>query len=246
MAEYVLNTIAFKSFLEKGGTQAELINQTVDAGFNAIEIRDEYLKGNDSELEDIRLVAQQQNIDVFYSVNDVLMDGNYANENKLQNYIKKCRLLGASHLKMNMGNYLGKFLNLSAVIEILDGTQLFVENNQTISESNLADTYSFMKTISKETKQISYCFDVANWTWLHEDVNKAADVLGFSTNYLHLKNVTKANNEYKVTNLNDGLLNCKCLIKKFSDVAYVGFEYPASLEVLERELALVKKWIAEE
>lgn len=246
MVEYVLNTIAFKDFLEKGGTQAELIDQTADAGFDAIEIRDEYLEGNDSELEDIKFAAQRKNIDVFYSVNDVIMDGNRVNESKLQGYIKKCRLLGASRLKMNMGIYSGKFLNMSAVIKMLGGIQMFIENNQTVSESNLADTCSFMKTLRKETKQISYCFDVANWIWLHENVDKAAENLKFATNYLHLKNVIETNGEYVVTSLNNGLLNCKRLIRKFSDIAYVGFEYPASLEVLERELAIVKEWLTEE
>ena len=45
MSTYVLNTIAFKNDLDNGVSQSKLVEKVEQLGFDAIEIRNEFLSG---------------------------------------------------------------------------------------------------------------------------------------------------------------------------------------------------------
>lgn len=244
MSTYVLNTIAFKKDLDNGVSQSRLVEKVKQLGFDAIEIRNEFLNGSKNERLAIAKEAQKLGLEVFYSVNDVLVTGDHLN-NKALDYVTEMRELNSSHLKLNIGSLsdISKEELLKGLAAILDGQfEIAVENNQTLADSSLAITKKFFEIIQDAgIKDVHYCFDIANWIWLDTDVDQAADDLKQFTTYLHLKNAVRDQGELKTVPLEDGDLNWRALIKKFPFAHDFGLEYAGDAETIANELGLVKE-----
>ncbi|MCQ5068856.1 phosphosulfolactate synthase, partial [Faecalibacillus intestinalis] len=164
MSTYVLNTIAFKKDLDNGVSQSRLVEKVKQLGFDAIEIRNEFLNGSKNERLAIAKEAQKLGLEVFYSVNDVLVTGDHLN-NKALDYVTEMKELNSSHLKLNIGSLsdISKEELLKGLAAILDGQfEIAVENNQTLADSSLAITKKFFEIIQDAgIKDIHYCFDIA-------------------------------------------------------------------------------------
>lgn len=242
--KYILNTIGFKDQLDQGVSQKDFVSSVKEMGFDAIEVRNEFLSGDEAELVAIKEAADKNQLDVFYSVNDVLVTGNALNP-KLDKYIEEMQVLGSDRLKMNIGS-------LSAIDDetlkdglskALDGSfELKVENNQTIEDSGLELTKSFLKKMRDfKFADVSYCFDIANWAWLDASSEEAADVLADDTTYLHMKNFKGYEGQLSVTSLEAGELDWRQLIQKFDRVSEVGLEYAGDDSTIEQDLELLKQ-----
>ena len=242
MTTYILNTIAFKPQLATKG-QKEMIDLAKMLGFDAVEIRNEFLQGETTELAQIADQAKNAKLALYYSVNDTLFVAGKLNP-KFPRYLNEMRTLKAKHIKLN----LGAFGNLTAVelaellAPFLDGSfELRLENDQTKANSDLAKTTEFFALITKvQLAHISYCFDIANWSWLDVSVKKAISELNLVTQYLHLKNFKRTANGLVVTGLEAGELDWRALVAQFEAVSELGFEYESDLATLANELNLVK------
>lgn len=244
MCSYVINTIAFKDKLKKGISQADIIEESKKMGFDVIEVRSEFLNGRPEELERIKKVSERKNIGVFYSVNDVLYKNGQLNS-KLPHYVKQMHQMGASNIKLNLGKC--GYLNSAGLVRLLDGTfSLKIENNQTLAESDLVATQRFFRLIEGAAiPHISYCFDIANWSWLSATANEAAVALANVTDYVHLKNEMLIDRRRQVTDsLEKGDLDWRSLIKLLPMARYLGFEYASTPEVIAEDLEQVKSFLS--
>lgn len=244
MSTFILNTIAFKKDLDNEVSQADFVLPTHKLGFDAIEIRQEYLHGNEEELTKINSLANQNGLQVYLSVNDDLLVNNSFNP-KLADYLHMLDALGSNHLKMNIGplNKANTKLIKTKLIDLLPSNCfLTLENNQTLEDSNLENTVKFFQLLNTTgVKNIHYCFDIANWSWLDASAEEAAKALSQVTTYLHLKNVGNENGHLTVTSLDEGELNWRRLISLFSNIQEFGFEYSADLETLSKDLGTLKQ-----
>lgn len=244
MSTYVLNTIAFKKDLDNGVSQSRLVEKVKQLGFDAIEIRNEFLNGSKNERLAIAKEAQKLGLEVFYSVNDVLVTGDHLN-NKALDYVTEMKELNSSHLKLNIGSLsdISKNELIEGLKSVLDGQfEINVENNQTLADSSLAVTKKFFEIIQDtDIQDIHYCFDIANWIWMGIDVEQVAEELKQVTTYLHLKNAAKVQDELTTVPLEDGDLDWRSLVKEFTNAKVFGLEYAGEPQTIANELKLVKE-----
>lgn len=244
MSTYVLNTIAFKNNLDNGVSQSKLVEKVEQLGFDAIEIRNEFLSGSSSERLQIAKEAENCGLEVFYSVNDVLVTGDHLND-KLNDYVAEMKELNSSHLKLNIGSLsdISKDELVKGLKSVLDGQfEINVENNQTLADSSLAVTKKFFEIIQDtDIQDIHYCFDIANWIWMGINVDQAAEELKQVTTYLHLKNAAKVQDELTTVPLEDGDLDWRSLVKEFTNAQVFGLEYAGEPQIIANELKLVKE-----
>ncbi|CAM3163595.1 Sugar phosphate isomerase/epimerase [Lactobacillus bombicola] len=236
---FIVNTAAFQN-KKTAVEQVKYVKVAQNLGFEAIEIRSELLNGSKQELQDIAQIAKTNKYKVYYSVGDVLFNKQQLNS-KLSVYLEQMHELGATHLKMNLGEFNptndGWYQELKG---ILDGSfKLYIEDNQTPIESDLYQTKAFLEQGS--SLGIKYCFDIANWSWLAADVYTAAKALADFTEYIHLKNIRTIGNQKVVTSLTTGELNWREILAMLPQANYFGFEYAAKSEQLESDLQLVKQ-----
>ncbi|MCP0887480.1 hypothetical protein LB941_09035 [Ligilactobacillus sp. WILCCON 0076] len=241
--EFILNTIAFKDCLDSGTSQAELVESVASLGFDAIEIRNEFLSGDPSELSKIAFNAQKAHLNVYYSINDTLFSSGKLNQN-LPRYIEELKLLGSKHLKINIGSLpsSSKFNLKNELAPYINDIEINVENNQSYADSNLNTTTTFLKLVENEKIQnVNYCFDIANWKWLDTSVYDAITSLKDVTNYLHLKNVT---DDLQVTSLEQGNLDWRKILTKFNTekITKVALEYANDQEHLASDLQLLQNF----
>lgn len=243
MTAFILNTIAFKDLLDTGINQAELVTRVKDMGFNAIEIRNEYLTGELDELHQIAENAMAANLDVYYSINDILVVGSEINP-KIDRYYQEMKALNSRHLKMNIGDLSAlKFdLFVKRLTDLMDGSfELTLENNQTLSDSSLDTTRAFFQIISNTSlKDIHYCFDIANWKWLDAEPVEAAKALAPVTTYLHLKNMKKIDGRLEVTSLEEGEIDWLELLGEFTGINSMGLEYFGDPATIKQDLQRLK------
>jgi len=238
---FILNTIAFGHQLRSGTAQAELLADVHQLGFQAVEIRNEFLSGNDSELVQIRDEAKHQQLEVYYSVNAPLFVQREINP-RFGQYIAEMHQLGASHLKLNFGEYpKDEMLILSDLGKYLDGSFEFnVENNQTPSESKLKDIVNFFTAIDHSNVDVGFCFDTANWYWTGNTPEEAAKLLSKSTRYLHLKNKMGEAGSLQVTPLVQGDIDWEKLIGFFSNIHEFALEYDGTKAEIQQGLHALK------
>lgn len=238
----MLNTIVYVDQLQAGVSQAHFIQATHQLGFDAIEVRDEYLR-DDAECLQIAESADASSLDVFYSVNDALFRDGQPTD--VLHYVERAGLLHASHIKFNLGalaEYQGALK--SDFEDLLDlNIQVNVENNQTIAESSLADFQQFFTMTDEQEVPIGFCFDVANWAWLQVPLDMAIKALASRTQYLHLKNyVAAADKRLSVVPLTAGQLNIADIVVQFAPDIPMALEYPGHSDALSGDLALLRSF----
>ena len=246
MNTFILNTIAFKEQLDRGSSQSKLVVPTAELGFDAIEIRQEYLQDDQQELKAIADLAAKNGLAVYLSINDnIIVDGEI--NPQLPKYLRMMNDLGSNHLKMNIGPLTG--VNSSSLVaelkqQLPSSCSLTVENNQTLADSKLSVTRDFFKMLAGSgIDNLHYCFDIANWSWLDATADEAAADLAPVTTYLHLKNVDQQDDQLTVTSLEEGQLYWRKLIDRFDNVSEYGFEYASDAATLKNDLSLVKEYL---
>jgi len=98
----VLNTLALKDLIEGGEYQVDLLDDIHQLGLKKVEIRREYLR-NKEELAELKEKAEHLDIELFYSVPDILFEGSLLAEETLTQYFEEYNQLGAKQLKLVAG-----------------------------------------------------------------------------------------------------------------------------------------------
>lgn len=239
MTHFILNTIALVDKLNSGYSQSQLIPLAHDMGFNAIELRDEFLQ--ETDIFNVVQQAQKYNIEVYYSVNEPLIKDGHFNQHFFD-HLKVSQKLHSKHLKMNIGS----LKNFDAVFPqdfskvIAQDVFFTVENNQSQVDSNLNNTLHFFEIINNQRMPITFCFDTANWLWLDTNPITAIEKLASNVSYLHLKNVSNESGVLATTqSLENGAISIPSIISKCTVQDY-GFEYQSNIDQLTQDLQVIK------
>lgn len=239
--DLVLNTIAFIKEIDKGTLQENLISKTAAMGFDGIEIRSEFLKDEKSEPSHIRRTAESKGMKVYYSVGDTLLKDGKINA-RLDAYVTQAKQMGAVHMKFNIGtmeNYHGDLAEDLKALLVSD-VQIDVENDQTTANSSLKNIQRFFALTKEKSLNIGFCFDIANWCWIGEKPEEAAEALAPLTRYLHLKNQKRQGEKLKTVPLLEGDIDWRGLLKRFPEDIPIGLEYPGNMDSIEAGLQVVK------
>ena len=238
----ILNTIAFADLWKNGGAQAEFVSMSADMGFDGIEIRSELLRKPEQECLQIGELARHCAIETYYSVNDAMIQGAQLNP-QMEKYFKEVALLGATHIKFNVGDvstYQGDLKRDLRAAGSFDACEINVENNQSLEDSRLENVEHFFSLVSKSGADVGFCFDLANWYWTGSDPAQAAESLAAVTRYIHLKSKVEKEGKKRVTSLAEGEIAWREVLKKFQPGLPMALEYAAAKEILLKDLELLR------
>lgn len=224
----VVNTLEFESELKSGTLQEDLFERISEMGANAVEVRREFINDFDRELPNISKNAQKFNLEVFYSIPEVLFINGKVNP-KLPNYLNESKLMGSKAAKFNIGDYSHFRGNLGQALKELtsSGIQINIENDQSTTSGKIAPINKFLVDATDQGIDIGYVYDLGNWRYVQEDENTAAEILGKYTRYIHLKDVSLVNDKPTVVPLDDGIIDWKSILAILPKDVPIAIEYPA-------------------
>lgn len=242
MPKYIANTAVFQHLIQAQVPYQKIMQQTKALGFDVLELRSEWLDLQPTALKQLQKQAQQINLPLYLSINDVLFQAGQLNP-KLSQYVYLQQTLQAQSLKLNLGEFVltnAKWSTQLAQILPAD-CQLEIENNQTPTQSDLTQTAQFFQSLTPQLSNVHYCFDVANWYWLDASINQAWQVLQPLTNYLHLKNVQ---NQQVTADLMQGTISWSDFLQTVPQIAQIGFEYATDQATLAQNLQQIQHLLA--
>ena len=236
MSTIGINTLVYKEKLDAGESQAALLSDIQSHDVQVAEIRREYVNG---DLSEISRRADELGLELYYSVPEPIACG-FAVNPDLETYLTEASILGATHVKFNIGT-LGAGASSESVqnaVSKFDGT-VTIENDQTPENGTLASTVG-----AAAAGITGYTMDLGNWYWQNEDPEAALAVLDPSMSVLHLKNVTVDENGPATVLLDDGLINWKKFVRAAGSRPVI-LEYPMQSEEISSEVAKLKNIVNE-
>ncbi|PTL17181.1 sugar phosphate isomerase [Staphylococcus gallinarum] len=228
--DLVFNTLVAQEKINSGLTQLEIFDYIVDLGFNSIEVRREYFKNIDSEVEAIAKYSKEQNITILYSVPEVIFLENGELNPNIEHYFTEACNLHATHVKMTIGNYQNKeqLQNLKIINE--QPFNFTVENDQTEQSGTINHILKFLTEAEQSGINIGYTYDLGNFRYIGESEIVGAEALKDYVRYIHLKNVTRENDLLRATSLEQGDINWRKVITLLPNDVPVSLEYPSNIK----------------
>lgn len=237
----VINTLVFLEQQKAGTIQSEMLNVINQLGIKKAEIRREFIKDMNSELIDINKKSLDLNMELFYSVPDVLYKDGELQYEIIETYFKEAFTMGCSNVKMNIGKYDVVTLDdVNRINKLCDkySINLKVENDQSEEDGKVLKIKTFVEDYKQLGGNISVTFDTGNWIWQNEDPIENARQLKEYVTYIHLKDV-KGNEKPKTVLLNDGDIAWKSILDILPKDVPLALEYPCGKDAakqLEAEL----------
>lgn len=210
------------------GGQANLLPIIAQSGADGVEIRRELL--SQAELQTLGELAKQiarQQLFAVYSVPEGLFapDGslNPALEQRLHEAIE----LNARLVKFALGHYQPgyDFTALNALLKKYD-VPLVVENDQTADCGTLSPLNAFFAAVQDSHSPIRMTFDMANWDWVNEYADIAAQKLAHMVHYVHVKAAEKRAQGWCAVELDNSDGRWKPLLSQLPNQVMRGIEFP--------------------
>lgn len=244
--QLVANLLIFEEKWKKGERQSQLIQNALDFGFTAIEIRREYFFNLKEEIEEIKALRIKNNFELYYSIPDkIFVDGKVNPE--FRNYISESKELGVSKVKCNIGDFQNFKGNMKEELSfILDNSfEVNVENDQSKENGTIAPIQTFLAKVSNEGLDIGFVYDIGNWLFVSESPETAKEELKTYTRYIHLKDVNKlSNSELTVVGIDKGQLDWRNLLKDLLKDYPLAIEYPMeNNEDINNDLETIKTYL---
>lgn len=221
-----LNLLVFDSDFQSGSSQVDLVQKAIDLGFTHIEIRREYFRNVDTELQQIRELVNKFDLTLFYSVPDQLYIEGKLNP-KLTTYLDESLFLGVTQIKWTIGDFDTELHQNELKALLKKGVKITVENDQTQESGRIATVESFMKQINTTSLPIGYVLDLGNFRFVGENEMDALDKLAPYVTYLHLKDVTYQNEQPLAIDLDSGVIDWQSVLHLLPSIP-VAIEYPTS------------------
>lgn len=238
----VINTLVFLDDLKEGIPQSIIIDKINDIGINNVEVRREFIKDFNKEILDIREKASRYNINLFYSVPELLFKEGKLRRKEIEDYFTEAYNMGCHYVKMNIGEVSELSMEDTKIIEELCkrySIKLTIENDQTNKNGRCEKIQKFLIRNRELGGNISFTFDVGNWIFQEENPIKNAEVLKNFVTYVHLKNV---DNNRKNTLLDEGILDLKKILEILPKDLPMAIEYPCvSIDEVQREISKALK-----
>lgn len=245
MTDIVINTLVDVSALETGTKQSELVEKYAKLGVKAVEIRREYIKDFNTELNEIYKMAQKYGVEVFYSVPDEVFVNGQVNP-KLKSYLEEGNKLGLFAIKFNTGDYSDFKGDLEKELQFLNDSkiQVNIENDQTEVSGHIKPIKTFLEAAAANNVDIKYVYDLGNWRYVKEDEFEAIKQLGQYVRYIHLKDITYADGEPQVVPLSDGEIDWHKVLDELPKGLPTALEYPVKdTEELQKGIKLVTDYV---
>ncbi|MCE4994217.1 sugar phosphate isomerase/epimerase family protein [Staphylococcus xylosus] len=225
--DLVYNTLIAQEKVNSGLTQVELFDYIVDMGFNSIEVRREYFKSVNREIDSISQFSLEKNITILYSIPDAIFLENGEVNPYIKRYFEEAINLKATHVKMTIGNYQNK-AQLQNLSLINDQPFVFtIENDQTMQSGTIQNILKFLTEAKNEEINIGYTYDSGNFRYVGEDEIIGAEKLGGYVSYIHLKNVTQSADKLLATSLEQGDIDWRKAISYLPKDVPIALEYPS-------------------
>ncbi len=239
--QVVLNLLVFASEVEKGALQSDLLIKAKELGFDQVEIRREYFKDLAKEMPVIKKTAEEQGIELFYSVpEEVFVEGKV--NPQLAVYLNEAQQMGVKHIKWNIGDFQADS-SLDKLVELTkQGVEVNIENDQTQTSGTIQAIAAFMEAVKTQTLDIGYVYDLGNWRFVGESEEKAAESLKNYVRYIHVKDVAYENNQPQAAGLDEGVIQWREILDILPKDVPVAIEYPTT----EDEQILAAKQLLEE
>lgn len=235
--QIVINTLVFLEQHQLGIPQSAMIDWVNESECKNIEIRREFIRDFNAELNDIKTKSEQYGISVFYSIPDVLYENHKLKSERFELYCKEAEKMNCHSIKLNIGDFDNVSLeDLKAITEQLEkySVTLRVENDQTESNGKASKIYHFLSLVKQLGGDISFTFDIGNWLFQNEDPFENAKLLRQFVTYIHIKNLDRSKNTVL---LNEGIIDLKNVLNQFSNDVPIAIEYPIiSKEQLDSEI----------
>ena len=240
--ELGINLLVYKDKLDQGVLQSELLREIKDQGISLAEVRREYIK-EDAEFETIAKQASQNQMTLYYSVPEKIVEDGNPNKN-LQTYLEEAKRMNIQNVKFNIGSL--NQIEKAGVEELKDILSKYtmtytIENDQTDENGTFACTKETLEQIRKYELPIGYTMDLGNWYWQKEDPKEAFKQLKDQISVFHLKNIAFQNDQPQTVKLEDGLIPWKTMIEELKDQVKVFIEYPIDESKIKEQIETVKK-----
>lgn len=232
----VINTLVFLNQLKDGVPQCEMLDVINRLGIKKAEVRREYIKNFDLELNNIKKKASDLDIELFYSVPDLLYKNGELQHENIEAYFKEAFAMGCPNVKMNIGNYntvtledITRMNKLCSQYHI----KLTVENDQSEENGRAAKIKAFVEMFKQLGGDISVTFDVGNWIWQNQDPIENAKQLKEYVTYIHLKDVL-AKEKPETALLNEGNIDWKSVLDILPQDVPLALEYPCGADAAKQ------------
>lgn len=242
----VINTLVFLEDLNNGVKQSKLLKDIHGLGINKVEVRREFIKDFEVELQEIRDISQQLQMEIYYSVPRYLYVGGKLNIDEIEQAFREASKMNCRNVKLNIGDY--KDINSENVYKINSLCDkyliaLTIENDQTKENGQAQKLYEFLRAAERFGMKISCTFDIGNWLWQKEDAKENAYKLKPYITYIHLKDVNIEDKPQAVL-LDQGVIPWRSILEIFDKNIPVAIEYPChpdTIVVLENEIHKLKE-----
>ena len=240
--ELGINLLVYKEKLDQGIKQSALLKEIKKQGISLAEVRREYIK-DQKELEDIAKTAKENEIKLYYSVPEKIIEEKLPNKN-LRNYLEEAMIMKIQNVKFNIGS-LDQIDQKGAekLKEILEDYDLTytIENDQTKENGTFACTKKTLEQIYKYELPVGYTMDLGNWHWQKEDPNTTFEELKNQISIFHLKNIDFKDGKPETVMLEDGKIEWMDMIGQLDDDVKVFLEYPIMEDEIANQINTVKK-----
>lgn len=248
-----VNTLVFRDELEKSSIQQWVYFAILSKmGAPFVEVRREYLRDFDEELQKTNQEASKLGLALLYSVPSSLFVGDKINP-ELDQFFSEAKAMGAIQIKLTMGPYTGfteeTASEVQAVLKRYPSIRLSIENDQSQAGGSIQALENFMADVNNHNLKISLTFDTGNFIYIGEDPDEAAVKLAEHVNYIHIKNVKKNDDgSIEMTLFEEGMIPILDVIKKIDEQERViaAIEYPCgptaeALQTLLKEYRLITR-----
>ncbi|MBW7984229.1 sugar phosphate isomerase/epimerase family protein [Enterobacillus tribolii] len=227
--EIVVVTAAYGwDTVKRLGGQAALLPVIAASGADGVEIRRELM--DEQDLAALPALARQieaLNLFAVYSVPEGLFDEAGNLNAHLAARLEEAAQLKARVIKFSLGHYRPgfNFTGLSARLA-QSPVQLVVENDQTPDCGILSPLNAFFAAVNDCHCPIRMTFDMANWHWVGQDAVQAAQTLGDTVGYIHVKAACRNDKGWCAVELDNSDGSWKPLLEMLPGNVMRGIEFP--------------------
>lgn len=232
----VINTLVFLDELNNGVKQSKLLKDIHSLGINKAEVRREFIKDFEAELQEIRDISEELKMELYYSVPRYLYVGGKLNIDEIEQCFREAFKMNCRNVKLNIG----EFCNMSAenvcdINSLCDKyfIKLTIENDQTKENGQVQKIKEFLQTAETLGMKVSCTFDIGNWLWQNEDPMENAYMLKSYVTYIHLKDAY-IKDKPSAALLDEGIIPWRSILGMFSNKIPVAIEYPCCPDTLAR------------
>lgn len=174
--------------VESLGGQQAVLPIIAAAGADGVEIRREMFSPQELDaLPALGAAIREHNLKACYSAPQALFAADGSLNPQLASLMQEAKALNAQWLKLSLGHF-NPSSSLSVLRETLASSSvpLVVENDQTDC-GKLLPMLGFLKAITEHPLPLRLTFDMANWLWVGDSPEAAAQQLASGVGYVHVK-----------------------------------------------------------